>query len=59
MGIRSQRKLNGRGRENRHPECFFCGAASKLKTVPVVNRGMKEVCPDCEDLADIYLEADQ
>jgi hypothetical protein len=44
--------------QNARKECFFCSATSKLKLLPVAHRGMKEVCPDCEDLTDIYVEVE-
>jgi len=44
--------------QNARNGCFFCSATSKLKLLPVAHRGMKEVCPDCEDLTTIYLDAD-
>ena len=44
--------------QNARNGCFFCSATSKLKLLPVAHRGMKEVCPDCEDLTTIYLDTD-
>jgi len=46
------------GSQKSNKECFFCSSKKDLKILPIENRGMRPVCPDCIDLTAIYLDAD-
>ena len=55
---RKERQQQGQGRKGQHDSCYFCASTGKLKSVAIAHRGMKQVCVECMDLVDIYLEPD-